>query len=63
MFSFDPWMHEILSQILTYNYDLFIDVKANIGQTLCKVKMANPNLDYIGFEPNTVCNYSNKKKS
>ena len=33
----------------------FIDVGANIGQTLIKVKSIDPDLEYIGFEPNPSC--------
>lgn len=35
----------------------FVDVGANIGQTLLKVKATNFEMDYIGFEPNPACLY------
>jgi FkbM family methyltransferase len=33
----------------------FIDIGANAGQTLLKVKSLFPQMHYIGFEPNTYC--------
>lgn len=39
----------------------FIDVGANIGQTIVKVKSLVPNINYIAFEPSLVCtNYINE---
>jgi len=32
-----------------------VDIGANIGQTLLKVKSINMEINYIGFEPNPVC--------
>ncbi|MBK7626701.1 MAG: hypothetical protein IPJ16_05790 [Bacteroidales bacterium] len=32
-----------------------IDVGANIGQTLIKIKSIDKEINYLGFEPNPVC--------
>ena len=37
--------------------ETFIDVGANIGQTLLKLKAINSEARYIGFEPNPKCTY------
>jgi len=34
-----------------------IDVGANIGQTLLKIKSIDPQIDYLGFEPSPACIY------
>jgi len=39
----------------------FIDVGANIGQTLIKIKTSKPNIRYLGFEPNVNCVFYVKK--
>lgn len=33
----------------------FVDVGANIGQTLLRLKTIYPEMDYLGFEPNSTC--------
>jgi len=33
----------------------FVDVGVNIGQTLLRVKTLYPELEYLGFEPNSTC--------
>ena len=33
----------------------FIDIGANTGQSLLKIKSINKNIHYIGFEPNKIC--------
>jgi FkbM family methyltransferase len=53
----EVWMDLILKKWMplycTGRY--FIDVGANIGQTLLKVKSIMPNVRYLGFEPNPNC--------
>jgi FkbM family methyltransferase len=34
---------------------LFVDVGANIGQTLLDLQLVHPSVPYLGFEPNLVC--------
>lgn len=61
----ETWMIMIIqkilnNQILISNREdaVFIDIGANIGQTLLKLKSINnkiDSLDYYGFEPNSTC--------
>lgn len=52
-FNSEPWMLWLLKEInLAVPIKVFIDIGANIGQTLLKIKAVNPNARYIGFEPN-----------
>ncbi len=46
-----------LEQIFPRVRGTFIDVGANIGQTLLKVVTIDPDRDYIGFEVSTFCNH------
>jgi FkbM family methyltransferase len=55
IFDNEPWMSQILEKVLFENKGLFIDVGANIGQTLLKVKSSFPDMAYYGFEANPVC--------
>ena len=54
--SDEQWMSQVMRQFLTPG-SIFIDVGANIGQTLLKVKSIDRDIPYYGFEPNPVCNY------
>lgn len=52
------WMTELLSKLLPDLQDeIFIDIGANLGQTLLKVKSIDAQTDYYGFEPNPACCY------
>ncbi len=51
----EPWMNELLKQVLDVKKGCFWDVGVNLGQTLLKVKTLDPERDYIGFEPNPTC--------
>lgn len=53
----EPWMVELLDCILPEQPGVFVDVGVNVGQTLIKVKAVDPPREYIGFEPNPVCNF------
>ena len=46
------WKAEVIRQILEINRGDFIDVGANIGQTLLDFNAAGIGSRYIGFEPN-----------
>ncbi len=46
-------MLDILSRLDTL--DLFIDVGANVGQSLLKLKSVFPESNYFGIEPNETC--------
>ncbi|MDU8885310.1 FkbM family methyltransferase [Yeosuana sp. MJ-SS3] len=51
----EKWMIDVLKIILQIDSVKFIDVGANIGQTLLKLKSIDKNIEYIGFEPNPNC--------
>jgi FkbM family methyltransferase len=51
----EQWMTAVLSVLLPGRAGAFVDVGVNVGQTMIKVKAFNPELPYIGFEPNPVC--------
>ncbi|MFK5976790.1 MAG: FkbM family methyltransferase [Sulfurovum sp.] len=48
------WMVDILKS-LDIERGIFIDIGVNIGQTLIKVKSIYDEVEYIGFEPNSLC--------
>lgn len=56
----EEWLDLLIRNYVNQNKGAFVDVGVNIGQTLIKVKTKYPNLDYIGFEPNTACNFYTK---
>lgn len=53
----EAWMYTLLKKIpgAFDNKKCFVDVGMNVGQTLLCIKTLYPKIDYIGFEPNTVC--------
>ena len=57
IFNNDPWMSQLFTKILSSSNGVFLDIGANIGQTLLKVRSVNPDLTYYGFEPNPVCHF------
>ena len=48
-------MEELLSRLFEVRSECFIDVGANVGQTLLKVRALSSDVPYIGFEPNSAC--------
>ncbi|MEE9168062.1 MAG: FkbM family methyltransferase [Candidatus Neomarinimicrobiota bacterium] len=48
-------MMPVLENLLAKKGGTFVDIGVNIGQTLIKAECVQPNLDYIGFEPNPIC--------
>ena len=51
----DSWALEIISKLLPDCPGTFLDVGANVGQTLLKVKSCSPDGPWLGFEPNPTC--------
>jgi len=49
----EPWAEEIFRSVFKIKPGAFIDVGANVGQTLLKVLKIDPDRPYIGFEPQT----------
>lgn len=51
----EPWLNSLLSSVMAEKDGAFVDVGANLGQTLLKVKSIDPARQYLGFEPNPTC--------
>jgi len=51
----DFWSMEIIEILLPDCDGLFLDIGANTGQTLLKVRSCCPERPWIGFEPNPTC--------
>lgn len=51
----EKWLIKLFSEISTLKGGSFIDVGANLGQTLIKIKSVNLGIRYIGLEPNPIC--------
>ena len=49
------WMDEIITGCYAVSQGTFIDIGANVGQTLLKVKSLFAAVAYVGFEPNIHC--------
>ncbi|HEY9639279.1 MAG TPA: FkbM family methyltransferase [Coleofasciculaceae cyanobacterium] len=55
------WRAEVIKSLMHPSDGVFIDVGANIGQTLLDLRLTHPKARYIGFEPNVNCvNYLQK---
>ena len=51
----EGWMSELLALLLDRRNGAVIDVGANLGQTLLKVRSISSHAPYLGFEPNPAC--------
>ncbi len=51
----ESWMIDLLKNLLPLKEGAFIDIGANVGQTLIKLKCVDPDIQYFGFEPNPLC--------
>ncbi|WP_159456688.1 FkbM family methyltransferase [Roseivivax jejudonensis] len=51
----DPAMAELLGKVLPMLEDSFLDIGANVGQTLLAMRAAAPDMPYVGLEPNISC--------
>lgn len=60
-FMTEKWMIELIKKILKIESGNFVDVGANIGQTLLKIRSVNEKIRYTGFEPNGSCIHYLKK--
>ena len=50
------WLDLLIEKYaLNGNLSTFVDVGVNIGQTLLRLKTVFPEIDYLGFEPNSTC--------
>lgn len=55
LFIDELWMIPLIEKLLSIKKGTFIDIGVNIGQTLIKLKSIDPEINYIGFEPNPMC--------
>jgi len=55
MFISEPWMTDLLKVVLKSEKRAFVDVGVNVGQTLLKLRSVDPEIKYVGFEPNPLC--------
>lgn len=53
----ERFLLDIFDKVLPQLDGAVVDVGANVGQTLAKVKLADPARRYFGFEPNPACFY------
>jgi len=51
----NDWLDVLINSFVKEDNGAFIDVGVNIGQTLIRVKTVFPDINYIGFEPNSTC--------
>jgi FkbM family methyltransferase len=51
----ETWMYELLNILLPLKKGTFIDIGVNVGQTLIKLRSVNPDIEWVGFEPNPKC--------
>jgi len=49
------WKAEVIERLVDDDIGVFIDVGANVGQTLLDLYLTRPRTRYIGFEPNVAC--------
>lgn len=54
-FMTEMWMVDVLKLLLPLKPGTFLDVGANIGQSLLKMRSVSTSLPYLGLEPNPVC--------
>lgn len=55
IFDNEPWMNQVLEKIVSQRGGIFLDIGANIGQTLLKIKSISSSVEYYGFEVNPAC--------
>lgn len=54
-------MQDVLSKVLPMFDGVFLDIGANLGQTLMYLRSTNIDCRYVGFEPNIYCSVFVKK--
>ena len=53
--EYEPHVALVISNILQRRRGVFIDVGANVGQTLFTLLRIDPKCSYLGFEPQVAC--------
>lgn len=51
----EPWLTQVLAKLKPFFKETFVDIGVNVGQTLIKAYTVFENVQYIGFEPNSIC--------
>lgn len=52
----EAWLDAVIALLVREDPSaVFVDVGANIGQTMLKVRAAHPTIAYVAFEPNPYC--------
>lgn len=51
----ESWKIELIERLVNKDGGIFIDVGANIGQTLLDLRTVHAEVHYMGFEPNAAC--------
>ncbi|MHC4841680.1 MAG: FkbM family methyltransferase [Planctomycetota bacterium] len=51
----EPWIAGLIRQLLDGRDGCFVDVGANVGQTMLICKAIAPDCSYVGFEPSSGC--------
>jgi FkbM family methyltransferase len=55
VFMTEMWMVEVIKRLLPLKPGAFVDIGANIGQTLLKLRAVSRDTPYLGLEPNPAC--------
>ncbi len=53
--SAEPWLDAVYRTVLRCREGAFLDVGANVGQTMFKILSFDPSRQYLGFEPQVSC--------
>lgn len=53
--SAEPWLDAVYRTVLQCREGAFLDVGANVGQTMFKILSLDPSRRYLGFEPQLSC--------
>lgn len=51
----EVWMQDIIAAVYARDQGVFLDIGANVGQTMLQLKAMFPEVEYLGFEPNAYC--------
>ena len=51
----EVWMQDIIASVYACDQGAFLDIGANVGQTMLNLKAMFPEVPYLGFEPNAYC--------
>jgi len=49
------WKSEVIKRLAGLKPGTFLDIGANVGETLLDLRHAHPSIAYVGFEPSSAC--------